>query len=81
VSIDSRRNSLRVGWVATSKAHRRLGLAELVIRSSLEDARKTTGLERTILRATSEGLPVYTRMGYRPVVKFPFYGPDERNRA
>ena len=74
-------NALYVGWVATSKAHRSLGLAELVIRTSLKDARKATGLERTILHATSEGQPVYTRMGYRPIVKFPFYGPDERNRA
>ena len=73
-------NALYVGWVATSKAHRRSGLAELVIRTSLEDATKATGLERTSLHATNEGLPVYTRMGYRPVVKFPFYGP-ERNRA
>jgi hypothetical protein len=93
VSIDSRsdtspgRSSVKelalerkLGWVATSKAHQRSGLAELVIRTSLEDAAKATGLERTSLGATNEGLPVYRRMGYRPVVKFPFCGP-ERNRA
>lgn len=67
--------ALYVAWVATSRAHRRLGLAELVIRRSLEDARNETGVERTVLHATAEGFPVYQRMGYRPVVKFPFYGP------
>ena len=69
-------NALYVGWVATSTNHRRRGLAELVIRASLEDARKATGLERTVLHATDAGLPVYQRMGYRSAVKFPFYGPQ-----
>jgi GNAT superfamily N-acetyltransferase len=68
-------NALYVGWVATAKAHRRQGLAELVIRSSLEDAKQATGLERTALHATSDGLPVYLKMGYRAVVRFPLYAP------
>lgn len=66
--------ALYVGWVATAELYRRRGLAELVIRASLEDARRATGLERTILHASKEGCPVYSRMGYRPVAKFPFYG-------
>ena len=51
---------------------------ELVIRTSLEDARKATGIERTILHATGEGVSVFRRMGYRSVVKFPLYGDRER---
>lgn len=39
--------ALYIGWAATSKAYRGLGLAELVIRTCLEDARKATGFERT----------------------------------
>jgi len=70
--------ALYVAWVATSKTHRRLGLAELVIRASLEDARKATGIERTVLHATEDGFPVYLRMGYRSVVRFPLYGTSER---
>ena len=66
--------ALYVAWVATVQPYRRLGLAELVIRASLEDAGKTTGIERTILHATEEGISVYRRMGYRSVVKFPLYG-------
>ena len=70
--------ALYVAWVATAKTYQRLGLAELVIRTSLEDARKATGIERTILHATEEGVSVYRRMGYRSVVKFPLYGDRER---
>ena len=71
-------DALYVAWVASAKRYRRLGLAELVIRTSLEDARKATGIERTILHATEDGVSVYRRMGYRSVVKFPLYGGRER---
>lgn len=65
--------ALYVAWVATSKTHRRKGLAELVIRACLNDAQEATGIKRTVLHATDEGFPVYQRIGYRPVVKFPLY--------
>jgi len=68
-------NALYIGWVATAKTHRREGLAELVIRTCPEDARNATGLERTVLHATGDGQRVYRRIGYRCVVKFPFYAP------
>ena len=68
-------HALYIAWVATAKQFRRLGLAELVIRACLDDAKKVTRLERTFLHATADGLPVYLRMGYRPIAKFPFYGP------
>jgi GNAT superfamily N-acetyltransferase len=67
--------ALYVGWVATAKAFRGLGLAELIIRACLEDARKSSGLERTFLHATADGLPLYRTMGYQPLAKFLFYGP------
>jgi GNAT superfamily N-acetyltransferase len=69
-------DALYIGWVATAKAHRGQSLAELVIRKCLEDARNATGLERTVLHATKDGQPVYLRMGYRCVVKFPCYAPS-----
>jgi GNAT superfamily N-acetyltransferase len=68
-------DALYIAWVATAKAHRGRGLAELVIRKSLADAKEATGLERTVLHATKDGRPVYHRMGYHDVVKFPCYGP------
>jgi predicted acetyltransferase len=61
---------LYVGFVATALVHRRRGLAELVMRRSLEDATRATGITRTVLHATADGYPVYRRMGYRPVDEF-----------
>jgi GNAT superfamily N-acetyltransferase len=68
-------HALYIAWVATAKRFRGLGLAELVIRACLDDAKKVTRLKRTFLHATADGLPVYLRMGYRPLAKFPFCGP------
>lgn len=62
-----------VSMVATHPAHRFLGCAEAVIRHGLAEARRDWGLERTVLHATPTGLPVYRRMGYRPVTRFQFY--------
>jgi len=67
---------LYVGFVATALAHRRRGLAELVMRRSLEDATRATGITRTALHATSDGYPVYIRMGYKPVDEFSLYIPS-----
>jgi GNAT superfamily N-acetyltransferase len=69
-------DALYVAWVATAKFHRGQGLAELVIRNSLEAAKASTGMERTVLHATKYGFPVYLRMGYQSVVRFPLYGPE-----
>jgi hypothetical protein len=66
---------LYVGFVATALAHRRRGLAELVMRRSLEDATQATGITRTALHATADGYPVYLRMGYQPVDTFALYVP------
>jgi ribosomal protein S18 acetylase RimI-like enzyme len=62
-----------VAMVATLPAHRQLGCAEAVMRHGLDEARRAWGLERTVLHATPAGLPVYRRMGYRPVTRFRFY--------
>jgi GNAT superfamily N-acetyltransferase len=66
---------LYVGFVATALAYRRRGLAELVMRRSLEAARQATGLTGTALHATADGYPVYLRMGYRPVKTFALFVP------
>jgi len=66
-------DAVYVSMVATHPTHRRLGLAEAVMRHALAEAHRDWGLERTVLHATPEGLPVYRRMGYRPVTRFRFY--------
>lgn len=62
-----------IAMVATLPAHRQLGCAEAVMRHALAEAEQTWGIERTVLHATPVGLPVYRRMGYRPVTHFLFY--------
>jgi GNAT superfamily N-acetyltransferase len=69
-------DALYVGWVATAMEYRGRGLAELVMRRSLEEAGRATGLRRTILHATDAGRPVYQRMGYRAVATFPIWEPS-----
>lgn len=64
---------LYVSWVATHPEHRRKGYADAAMRASLASAREATGLSRTVLHATSAGLPVYERMGYRSVAGFTWY--------
>jgi GNAT superfamily N-acetyltransferase len=62
-----------IAMVATLPAHRQLGCAEAVMRRALDEAKRVWGIERTVLHATPAGLPVYRRMGYRPVTRFHFY--------
>ncbi len=78
---------LRVGavayvtMVATLPSHRRLGCAEAVMRQALAAAQRDWGLERTVLHASPEGLPVYRRMGYQPVTRFLLYMAEPRVTA
>jgi ribosomal protein S18 acetylase RimI-like enzyme len=70
--IDGR---LYVAFVATKPDTQRRGYAEAVMRHSLKEAARATGLTRTILHATDAGRPVYTRMGYHDTAKFMVYSP------
>ena len=67
--------ALYVAWLATASPYRGRGLAELVMRRSLAEARLATGIERTVLHATQEGLGLYRRMGYLPVASYPLWEP------
>ncbi|OJT18481.1 GNAT family N-acetyltransferase [Archangium sp. Cb G35] len=62
-----------ISMVATLPSHRQLGCAEAVMRHALAEAEREWGIQRTVLHATPAGLPVYRRMGYRPVTRFHFY--------
>ncbi len=64
---------LYVALVATAHEFRRLGCAEAVMRRSLEEATKTTGLMRTVLHASSMGRSLYSQMGYHDTVPFAVY--------
>jgi ribosomal protein S18 acetylase RimI-like enzyme len=66
-------NRLYVGMVATMPNARRRGYAETVLRHSLEQAARATGLRRTVLHASNEGFSIYLRMGYRETSRFSVY--------
>jgi GNAT superfamily N-acetyltransferase len=59
--------------VATIPERQCRGYGEAVMRYALDDARRITGIERTILQSTPAGLKLYQRMGYRPVTRVGVY--------
>jgi ribosomal protein S18 acetylase RimI-like enzyme len=62
--------------VATLPQHRRRGFAEAIMRQVIQDLSRRTGIDRTVLQATSSGLALYEAMGYRTVTKFDVYISD-----
>jgi len=62
--------------VATLPECRRLGYAEAIMRNVVEQAGRSTGIERTVLQATQSGISLYKRMGYQTVTNFNVYIAD-----
>ncbi|MFB3776244.1 MAG: GNAT family N-acetyltransferase [Bryobacteraceae bacterium] len=56
--------------VATLPAYEHRGFAEAMTRYGLALAQEQSGIRRSILQATSAGLPLYHRMGYDVVTHF-----------
>ncbi len=59
--------------VATLPDRRRQGFGEGLMRFALERAREESGIERTILQSTANGLRLYERMGYTAATKVLVY--------
>lgn len=59
--------------VGTMPNWRRRGYAEQLMRTVLGQLAQETGIERTILQATTEGFHLYQRMGYRRVTQFSIF--------
>jgi ribosomal protein S18 acetylase RimI-like enzyme len=59
-------------WVGTVPAARGKGLAELVTRA-VGNAAFDMGARLVVLQASPMGEPVYRRMGYREVTRYPYY--------
>ena len=59
--------------VGTMPGWRRRGYAEQLMRIVLRQISRETGIERTILQATTDGFRVYQRMGYRRVTQFSIF--------
>jgi hypothetical protein len=61
--------------VATPVPHRGKGYAEAVLRHSVNEAKKASGLSRFVLHASDAGYPIYKRMGYEPEVSMMIWAP------
>jgi ribosomal protein S18 acetylase RimI-like enzyme len=59
--------------VATLPGHQRKGYGEAVMRHALAEARRTHGIDKTILQSTPAGLKLYERMGFRTVTRVSVY--------
>jgi ribosomal protein S18 acetylase RimI-like enzyme len=64
---------LGVYAVATLPAWQRRGYAEAVTRHALAEARRTTGIECSVLQSTRAGLALYRKMGYRQTTSIAVY--------
>jgi ribosomal protein S18 acetylase RimI-like enzyme len=49
------------------------GFARTLLRHALEDVKQRTGVERTVLQSTRQGMSLYTKLGYRIVTEFDVY--------
>jgi len=59
-------------WVGTTPAARGKGLAELCTRT-VGNAAFDQGARAVVLQASTMGEPIYTRMGYEAVTRYPYY--------
>lgn len=56
--------------VAVLPPYRERGVGEAVTRNALAEAKRRSGLDRSVLQATRQGLALYERMGYASVTRF-----------
>ncbi len=59
-------------WVGTTKKARRLGLAEQCT-TEVSNASFSLGARKVILQASQFGEPVYRRIGYREITRYPWF--------
>lgn len=59
--------------LGTLAEFRQKGYAEALLRQVLQDAKRVSGIERTVLQATRAGHEMYRRLGYQDVTRFSVY--------
>ncbi len=59
--------------VATLPEHQKRGYGEATMRYALEDTRRRTGVEKSVLESTPAGRRLYERMGYQTVTSVSVY--------
>lgn len=56
--------------LGTLPQYRKRGYGRALLWHALEETRKATGITRSVLQSTEEGLRMYSKMGYRTVTRF-----------
>jgi ribosomal protein S18 acetylase RimI-like enzyme len=56
--------------LGTLPQHQGCGYGETLLRHAIEEARRETGITRSVLQSTEDGFNLYLRMGYRVVTSF-----------
>ncbi|MGH9627552.1 MAG: GNAT family N-acetyltransferase, partial [Bryobacteraceae bacterium] len=59
--------------LGTLPQHQGCGYAETLMRFALDEGKRESGIEATVLQATRAGLSLYKKMGYRVVTHFSVY--------
>jgi ribosomal protein S18 acetylase RimI-like enzyme len=66
-------DAIGVYSLGTLPQHQKRGFAETLLRHAVDEARRETAIDRTVLQATMQGFNLYIRMGYRVVTRFSIY--------
>lgn len=66
-------DAIGVYSLGTLPQYQRRGFGETLLRHAIEDARRRTGLQRSVLQSTQQGINLYLRLGYRVVTNFSIY--------
>jgi len=72
-AVDSSCGVVGLYSVGTLHRYQRRGYGEKVTRHVLEESCRASNLSRSILQSTREGLPLYRKMGFRPMGRFSVY--------
>jgi len=59
--------------VATIPPEQGKGYGETMVRHAVESARQQFGIEASVLQSSVQGMPLYRRLGYRPIADFTIY--------
>jgi GNAT superfamily N-acetyltransferase len=70
IAIAVAADAIGVYSVATLPDVRKRGYAEALMRWAIAETEARTGIARTVLQSSRDGLALYERMGYRAVTKF-----------
>jgi GNAT superfamily N-acetyltransferase len=73
VTIVIASDAIGVYSLGTLPQHQGCGFAETLLRHAIDEARRETGIDRTVLQATMQGFNLYLRIGYRVVTRFSIY--------